>query len=359
MKKRVSKKLVLVGLAVALTLAVGSVASAQPGEFVKGVLQPLADGFPNRKITLVVVDDPGTRDDIYAKTLQEGLRSISPVPIIVSDEPVARGGTFHKMKDVTRRDGGTEGYYIVMTDAWGAGTDPLSEPIKEELGMDLTDLNMVTVTECMTYLFYQRKNAPWGPTFAGLVKYGKANPGKLVNSMGSFGSGGDINVSWIMSKAGVTDYKKVPLGSKSKSLAAIGAGEADFDIGGAGKTFAAWKDGRVDVILSTACSVPPPFDKDPNVVTLEGAGLGRVKLGNHMGWSVPRQVPKAHVDWLFKLFKAGASTDVHQKRAKVIPGLEFGILNPAEANALKRQLNEMADPIIRQMGIHVDQQKKK
>ena len=59
MKVCVSKKLVWLGLAVLFTLTLASGANAQPGEFVKGVLQPLADEFPKRPITIVVVDDPG------------------------------------------------------------------------------------------------------------------------------------------------------------------------------------------------------------------------------------------------------------------------------------------------------------
>ena len=68
MKTRVSGKVVWLSLVAAFTLALASGASAQPGEFVKGVLQPLADGFPNKAITLIVVDDPGSRDGIYART---------------------------------------------------------------------------------------------------------------------------------------------------------------------------------------------------------------------------------------------------------------------------------------------------
>ena len=86
MKARGLMKVVLLSLVVALTLGGTSAALAQPGEFVKGVLQPLADGFPNKPITIIVVDEPGSRDGIYARTMQEACRGISPVDILVSDE---------------------------------------------------------------------------------------------------------------------------------------------------------------------------------------------------------------------------------------------------------------------------------
>jgi tripartite-type tricarboxylate transporter receptor subunit TctC len=94
MNERISMKLVLFGLVLAFCLSLTPTVSAQPGEFVKGVLQPLADGFPKRTINLIVVDDPGTRDDLYAKSLQAASKGISPVNITVSCEPSASGGNW-------------------------------------------------------------------------------------------------------------------------------------------------------------------------------------------------------------------------------------------------------------------------
>jgi hypothetical protein len=79
MKSSQSTKLVLLGLAVVLTLAFASVASAQPGEFVNGVLQPLKDGFPSRPIMTMVIDEPGSGDSIYVTQLLEAARRLSPV----------------------------------------------------------------------------------------------------------------------------------------------------------------------------------------------------------------------------------------------------------------------------------------
>ena len=359
MKDRVPRKLVLLLLALAFTLAGASTASAQPGEFVKGVLQPLADGFPKRTISIVVVDDPGTRDDIYAKTLQQSLTSISPVPVVVSDEPAAFGGTFNKLKELQTREGGTDGYYPIVTDVWGAGTDPLTEPIKKELGMDLSDLKMVTITESITYFMMQRKNTPWGPTFAGMVKYAKENPGKVRYISKEVGSGNDIACSTILSMAGILDkVKKIPQGTMQECASTVAAGMGDITLTYAVLATPHIQAGRADVILSTGYSVPPPFDKDPNVVTLEKAGLPKMQFGAILGMSVPKQVPQAHVDWLFKLFKAAASTDLHKKRQETNPGLMIYVMGPAEAEQAKNKYYEMAEPIVRQLGLHIDQKKK-
>jgi tripartite-type tricarboxylate transporter receptor subunit TctC len=356
MQKRVSMKLMLLFLAVAFTLTLASAASAQPGEFVKGVLQPLADGFPKGPITLINVDDPGTRDGIYARTLQQALKGISPVPILVSDEPSAMGGTFYVLKDVLNREGGAEGRYPIIVSVFGAATDLLLEPITKEMGLDISDMNMVIVTETIPYAWSQRKNAPWGRTFADLVKYGKANPGKLRYISNGVGSGGDIVGEWIIQTLGLK-VNKIPQDGDQEALAAIGAGEGDFTSTDASDARGDWQAGKVDIIMVTGSTVVPPWDKDPHVVCSDAAGLPKVGMTLAVGFTVPKQVPQAHVNWLYKLFKAGASTDVYKQREKTLAPIAINIMDPEQANALKMRLFKIGDPVIRSIGLHIDQKK--
>jgi tripartite-type tricarboxylate transporter receptor subunit TctC len=351
MNTRVSMKWTLVGLFVAFSFVVASSASAQ-------VMKPLADGFPKRALTIVVVDDPGTRDDIYAKAMQQALSSISPVPVMVSTEPLASGGTFHKMQELQRREGGKDGYYPVVVSSWGPPSDLLVEPLGEEIGVDLSDVSMVIRTESQEKAILQRKNAPWGPTFADMVKYGKANPGKLRYISREVGSGFDIIMEWILQEVGVK-VEKIPMGGHEQIAATVGAGEGDFCLSPAAVALTNWQAGKVDVTIVTGPVVPPPWDKDPNCVSSIKAGLPKVGMGTILGIGVPKGVPKEHVDWLFNLFKAAASTDVYKNRAKMIPALNIEIMNPAEANAEMKKIYDICDPVVRSLGMHWEQQKKK
>jgi tripartite-type tricarboxylate transporter receptor subunit TctC len=356
MKICASKKLVLLSLVVAFTLTMVSAAGAQPGEFVKGVLQPLADGFPARAVTIIVIDDPGTRDGIYARTLQESAKSMSPVPILVSDEPVAVGGTFNKLLDLHTRPGGLDGYYPAVIDVFGASTDPIVEPLEKELGLDISDLHMVIITDTLPLVILQRKNAPWGLTFDGMVKWAKANPGKLRYSAPGVGSGVDIGCSMILDHVGILDLvKKIPAQNIRSADPVVGAGQADFSLSSMESALIHIQSGRVDPTLFTAAKVPPPFDKNPNTVNIKSIGLPNNLLGQILGLGVPKQVPKTHVDWLYKLFKAAASTDLHKKRQQTFPGLTINIMGPEESNALKLQMFKMGEPIIRKLGLHWDQ----
>jgi tripartite-type tricarboxylate transporter receptor subunit TctC len=354
-------KLALLGLAVAFTLTLASAASAQPGEFdEKGVLQPLADGFPNRAITIVNVDDPGTRDGIYARTMQQALRDISPVNILVEDAPAPSFGNFYRLKELASRPGGVQGYYPMIIAPFGFVTDPLCEPIEEELGLNIKDVSMIILTERWPYLMYQRKNTPWGPTWGGLVKYAKEKPGKVKYISYDVGSGHDILTEWILDKAGIRDkIKKIVGGSHQENASTIGAGMADFTLGSPNIVLPNWQAGRIDVIFTTDSTVPPPWDKDPNVVTMTEAGLPDVAFGTIEGFGVIKDVPRSHIQWLYKLFAKATEKPIYQQRQKTIPGCRINIMGPEEADKLNRTFQDLAEPVIRSIGLHIDQQKKR
>jgi hypothetical protein len=105
----------------------------------------------------------------------------------------------------------------------------------------------------------------------------------------------------------------------------------------------------------------PPWDKDNNVVTMEQAGLPSMggPAGTILGLGVPKQVPQSHIDWLFKLFEAATSTDSYKKREQQIPGLVIKVVNGADADTINKNIYESSDPIVRAIGIHIEDQKKK
>ena len=359
MRREGSAHWVFLVLLVAFALAIPALAVAQPGEFVKGILKPLADGFPKRAITFVVADEPGSRDGIYTRSLQQSLKGISPVPIVVSDEPATGAfGTFFKLKDLEKRQGALEGYYPVPVTIWGAVGDLHTEPIKEELGMDESDMNMVIVTEQIPYVFAQKKKVPWGNTFADFVKWTKANPGKAKYISNQIGSGNDTAGEWVMQTLGVK-VNKVPQKSSQAAAAVVGAGEGDFTFVSLDYAMPHVQAGRMDIRMIIGSSLPSPWDKDPNIVSSVQAGLPAVPMGIILGFAVNKAVPPSHVEWLFKLIKAGVSTDMHKQREKASPGLRINIMTPTEANALKVKLYEYAGQTLRAIGLHKDQQKKK
>ena len=332
--------------------------AAGDGELVweDGVLQPLADGFPDRPITLVVVDDPGSRDALYAADMAAAVADMSPVEIVVSHEPHPQGGTLPTMSELMERDGAMEGYYPEVTTLVGTPTDFHIEPIEDDWGISLDDVQFLIATEELPYVLMQRADAPWGETFDDFVEYGRENPGELRYISGGVGSGHDIAVSWLLDGLGI-EVDKVPAQDHPAAAAAVGAGEGDFTMTRASLSHQNEEAGRAKVVFVTSNGVPEPWSEEDGVKSradYEEYGLDDIAWGIILGYMVPADVPDEHDRWLFELFKAGFETEGWPDRAEANPGLNLydEPLTPDEAQQLAEDVYEFSEPITRDLGIH-------
>ena len=110
-----------IGFAAALAAAMAlsaSVASAQETKlnWVDGVLQPLDDGFPSDALTIIVVDDPGTTDSIYATALVKAAEGKSPVPIKIDHRPEFSTWSTWEAQNwlITQGEAGNDGSQMIV-----------------------------------------------------------------------------------------------------------------------------------------------------------------------------------------------------------------------------------------------------
>lgn len=317
-------------------------------------LQPLADGFPNRPITLVIADSPGSREGVWASTIQSALREVSPVDVLISNEEAPTWGTWYTIGDVATRDGGLDGYYVVGMTIPGMVSDLAVEPITADTGLTAEDMNIVIVTETIPYVGVQRKDAPWGRTFDDMVKYAKENPGKITYISNQVGSGNDIAMEWVLAQLGI-EVAKIPAPNTEAQAATMGAGEGDFALTQAPAAMQLYQGDRIDVTFVTGDTVPAPWNDDPNVVSATDYGLPPAPFGIVQGILTPKEVPEEHVAWLADLFRAAAATDTYKGREKTVPGLEVRIIERDQANEMKLKVLEYVDPVVRDLGMHVEQ----
>ena len=76
--------------------------------------------------------------------------------------------------------------------------------------------------------------------------------------------------------------------------------------------------------------------------------------GGDLALGTNSKVPRAHIDWLHKLFKFAATTKLHQKRADLIPGLTFIMMDGPATDAMNGDIYRYSEPIIRAIGLHLD-----
>lgn len=369
-RKRILAAIAVIGLIAAACGGGGETATGDSatGEFAPddeailfegGVIQPLSDGFPSREISLVVVDDPGTRDAIYAVNMAEALSAISPVNVVVTYETAPQGGTLPILSDLERRPGGPEGYYPVVVVIPGTVTDFHVEPITREFGISLEDVSFLIASESQPYTFAQRKDAPWGLDFLDFIAYARANPGELRYLATSVGGGNDIAMEWLLDGLGIT-VNKIPAGGHQEALSAIGAGEGDFTLTRPELARQFEVDGRVDITfqmndeLSEPWASEPGSDRIATTSIYSELNIPDISFGLVLGMMTSSDVPLSHQRWLSELFLAGVATPGWQDRLTTVAGLDI-FKEPWDRERANREaalLYESTEPVVRRVGLH-------
>jgi tripartite-type tricarboxylate transporter receptor subunit TctC len=370
MNSRLGRRLATFGVAVAMLSACGGAgtASTEPEgstaasagssgdaaawepEFVDGVLQPLPDGFPSEPLTLLVVDEAGSQDGIYARHMQSALEDISPVRVNVVDRPdFGTYGSYEALVWMQEQPGGDEGYISAVLVDPGTTMDLLNTPVGEELGVDITSLNRVILTEQVPYAFYTRKDAPWGDSMEEFVAYAQEHPGELTFVGRGPGSGVDIGMADYLDRLGI-EVETVVGGSFEEIAAAVAAGEGDFSMAGTQVVAQFYEDDQVEVLAVTGdAEATEPWTGVPRVQDI--TGQEEDPWGRNVGFYTTPETPDLHRDWLFELMKAATESEGFIADRTAIPGLKVVAVPHDEFEALAQSAYDIAYPLLEEQGL--------
>jgi len=301
--------------AAALVLAACGGDDAASGD----VLAPMADGFPNKTVTILVVDEPGSYDSLYIRDLVEAAQPFSPVQFnIIHRDNFGSFGTYEAIRWMQGEQGGTEGYVLSMAKEPGISTDLIGEPVVAELGASLDWMQYIIGTEQSPLVLYTAKGRPWGDSFEAFIEYAKSN--RLTYSGGGGGSGRDIGMGSIAQVAGF-EYDEIAGGNRTEIAAGVVAGLADFAIVESAEIVQFVQDGRIEVLAATQ-EGDPLVDFGSPVRTYEVIGGEPDVWGTTSGLFAPETVSAERVQWFYDLFsRAAASEEFKAKRAGLVPGI--------------------------------------
>lgn len=352
----VAAAIAIAALAGCSTGAVGtSDPSAEVGdwqpEYVDGVLQPLPDGFPNKTITLLNADVAGHDDGLYARAIQSALKDISPVNIAVRDEGYPTFGTWAGIQTLQSESGGPDGYFVEVTAMTGSGMDLLTDPITEQFGLTIDDLNPIIATERTPFVLMSRANAPW-KNYDEMVAAAKANPGGL-RYMSTVGSQLDIAMTRLMKEGGWT-AQIIPAGGSDEAATVVGSGEADFTMLTPSVARGHVEAGRGDVLLIVSGEAKAP-DGYPDATTTAAIGLPDEPWGSLRGFVGAPELSPLHKAWLFELISQAADQKVYQDRIAQLPGSQLIIMNGDDTKKAIVNAVKFAEPIINELGLGVGQ----
>ena len=257
----------------------------------------LAQDFPSRPIRLIVSFTPGGGADLTARTVAQKMAESLKQPVVVENRPGANGSI--GVAAVTTAP--ADGYTMLLTDRGALGVNP---SLYRKLAYDPTrDLEYVGIVTQAPYVLVTDPKLP-ARTLDELIRYAKANPGKL--NYGSFGiaSMAHLNLEAFKARTG-TDMTHVPYKGAGPAVQAVVAGEAGVTISSPAAVLGFVRDGRLRAL---AIGSPRRSALLPDVPTLKEAGTDEdVLASTYFAFAVPAGTPRPIVERLHGEMKRAVS----------------------------------------------------
>jgi len=175
----------------------------------------LAQGFPNRAITLIVPWPAGGSTDTHLRKLAELAAKNLGQPIVVENKPGA-GGMLGPAG--MARNAAPDGYTLSQLHV-GAFRQPHMQKVDWD---PLKDFTYIIGVSGYTFGMVVKVDSPF-KTFGDLIDYAKANPGKMSFSSTGTGTSPHLLVEQVASQAGV-ELLHVPFKGNADSTQALMGG---------------------------------------------------------------------------------------------------------------------------------------
>lgn len=348
------------GIVVALAAGCTAAPTTDPGAsgpdeptFVDGKLVPLNSGFPSGPLQIIVVDEAGSDDGIYARQFAEVAAKYTDVEIRVLDRPEfgSTYGSWEAIDWAGQQRGGDQGQVVVVATLPGSTIDLLTTPVAQDLGASIESLNTIMLTESVPYIITSRADAPWGTSFADMLEYATENPGEVRYISRGPGAGPDLAMSNYSDLAGV-EFNTSVGGSHSEINTALGAGAGDVAVTLPGAAAPFIEDGTVVMLTCTGNEDPCAAnfgEAVPNAASVIG-GIDNDPWGSNRGMIAPTGIPETHHAWLVALMTAVVDDPDFIEARTSIPGVGLVKLDKAGAVALQEAAYEVAFDILDRLG---------
>ncbi|MGB3432581.1 tripartite tricarboxylate transporter substrate binding protein [Achromobacter sp.] len=240
-----------------------------------------AQTWPEHPLQMIVQLPPGTTTDAVARDISMRMEKELGKSVVVVNKSGAGGIVGVSNLARAKPDGytlGTVNYpaLTIIPHLQAVPYDPLN---------DFTHLAVVGPYD---YGIFVRADAPW-KTFAELVEYGKANPGKL--SFGTLGAGTTNQL--VMSRLGKDlgmQWVFIPYKGDNESVTALLGGEVDVVNGSANATLPQAKAGKLRMLAAAGTN---RWSALPDVPTLRETGLVDYAQTSYFSLAAPAGIPQA------------------------------------------------------------------
>ena len=245
-----------------------------------------AEAYPSQPIKLVVPFPPGGGTDTMARFLGTALSKKYGWDVIVENRPGA-GGTVG-MGALARS--APNGYTMALGQTSNLSINPyLYKKISYNVAKDFAP---VAAVASQPMVLVVRADKPY-KSVAELIKYAKANPGKLTIGNAGTGTVGDITGRFFAKEAGL-DILNVPYKGASPAMTDLLGGQVDAFFASAPAALPQLKNANVRMLAITTLQSIPQF---PNVPPLANT-LPGFESASLTGILVPAGTPKEIIELL-------------------------------------------------------------
>jgi tripartite-type tricarboxylate transporter receptor subunit TctC len=293
--------------------------------------------YPAKPVHIIVPFPGGSATDTVTRILANYVTQSLGQPLMVENKAGADGAI--AAAEVARS--APDGYTLLM-----ATNSPMSAvpALKKSPPYDpLADFTPITDVGRYTFFLYVHPSVP-ANSFAQLIAYAKANPGKLNYATGN--TTGIVSFAQISSLAGI-EIVHVPYKGEPAGITDLVAGRVQMMIATPTTGLAHVKDGKLRALATTLSRRSPLL---PEVPTIAQAGMPEFSITSWAALFGPARMPREVLERLNKEF-AGA-----MRRPEVQASMEKQAfaLNPSSpeqlADFVKEQL-ESYRRILRAVGV--------
>ncbi len=300
-------------------------------------LPATADTYPNKPITLVVTQGPGSGSDIMARLLAGYLSPALGQSVVVENRAGASGILGHQ--SVSRA--APDGYTLLFTSTAGLFVVPVMNPNARYSLADYTPVAPVMRAPFAVLV----ANTPTAPkTLAELLAAVRAKPQNFASA--GVGTMTHLGTELVLRRAGL-QATHVPYKGSGAALTDLMGGQVLFATDSLTAAMAHIKSGRLRALATTDRAREGSL---PDVPTLAEAGLPGLQIAAIGGIFAPKGTPKDVVDRISAaMTKVLSNPEVIQRFAAVeTDPLQVSV--PA-FNELLRKEEEVWSPLVRQLGL--------
>ena len=297
---------------------------------------------PGKPIRIIVPFPAGGQTDIQARLLAARLQTALGTTVMVDNKPGA--STILGTMEVVRAP--ADGHTLLYTISVTAAQNP---HLFTKLPYDpFRDLTPVMFAARSSTVLTVPANSPFN-SVADLIKFAKANPGKLNYASYSLGSTSHL-VAELLQQATGTQMTHIPFkGSADAGLALMG-GQVDFLFDGPTTAMANAKGGKVKMLAYTD---PKPYAALGKLPNMAESGVPGADATGGLQFFGPAKMPP---EVLAKVNGAlvAALKDPEVVKAFTDGGSEVVASSPAEHAATVKEQYERWGAVVRKLGLKLD-----